>query len=245
MLGYEDERSEQDIHDLTIHSMKHAEEENPYEDDLIEQEVKVLYKPVALIGDEALISPGLGLHDATVLHFWRWAFSDLRANSLRGIFAEWLVARLLRLDQPVRDPWAAWDLITPEEVTIEVKASAYLQSWSDGRYSKISFSGLRGQTWTLEAGLSGTATYNADLYVFCVQIEKDADMWNVLDLAQWRFYVLPKETLVQRNYKTITLGALASLTQEMTVIEFRERVTKMIQALANARTSERMEVHST
>lgn len=203
------------------------------------------YTPVALTGDETLIGPGMGLDGATVLHFWRWAFSDLRANNLRGIFAEWLVAQLLELNQPVRDPWAAWDLITPEGVSIEIKASAYLQTWSDGRPSLISFSGLKGQTWTLQAGYSGLATYNADLYVFCVQIEKDTDKWNVLDLEQWRFYVLPKEALVQRNYRTITLGALASLTQELTVVEFREKANKMVKALIEARKFEGIEIQRT
>ncbi|HKP52739.1 MAG TPA: hypothetical protein VJ183_08795 [Chloroflexia bacterium] len=39
MLDYEDDWTEEDMRDLTIHSMRHAEEENPYEDDLIEQEM--------------------------------------------------------------------------------------------------------------------------------------------------------------------------------------------------------------
>jgi hypothetical protein len=30
--------------------------------------------------------------DATVSDFWRWAFSDLRDNTTRGILAEFLVA---------------------------------------------------------------------------------------------------------------------------------------------------------
>jgi hypothetical protein len=33
--------------------------------------------------------------DATVLDFWRWAFSDLRDNTGRGILAEFFVATAL------------------------------------------------------------------------------------------------------------------------------------------------------
>jgi hypothetical protein len=29
----------------------------------------------------------------TVAHFWRWAFSDLRDNTTRGILAEFLAAK--------------------------------------------------------------------------------------------------------------------------------------------------------
>lgn len=38
-------------------------------------------------GDEHL----LGV-DATVLDFWRWGFSDLRLNIVRGVLAEFLLA---------------------------------------------------------------------------------------------------------------------------------------------------------
>lgn len=33
--------------------------------------------------------------DKTILHFWKWGFSDLLSNSLRGIFAEFLVGTSL------------------------------------------------------------------------------------------------------------------------------------------------------
>jgi hypothetical protein len=33
--------------------------------------------------------------DATVLDYWRWAFSDLRDNTQRGVLAEFLVALAL------------------------------------------------------------------------------------------------------------------------------------------------------
>jgi hypothetical protein len=81
----------------------------------------------------------------SILHFWQWAFSDIRANNVRGVFAEWLVAHILEIPQEVRDSWAEYDLITPEGVTIEVKASAYLQSWQQKRPSRIIFSGLKGK----------------------------------------------------------------------------------------------------
>jgi len=35
------------------------------------------------------------LLSATVLDFWQWAFSDLSMNNIRGVFSEWLVAKLL------------------------------------------------------------------------------------------------------------------------------------------------------
>jgi hypothetical protein len=66
--------------------------------------------------------------DATVADFWRWAFSDLRNNTTRGILAEFLVARAVGDDRGPRAGWDSFDVQAPDETRIEVKSSAFLQS---------------------------------------------------------------------------------------------------------------------
>jgi hypothetical protein len=168
--------------------------------------------PGLLTGAEAITTPGLPMDGATVLDFWRWAFSDLRANNVRGVFAEWLVARLLDLPLRPRESWTSYDLITPAGVTLEVKAAAYLQAWAQRAPSAIIFSGLRGQTWTALTGYSGTRTYNADLYVFCLQTEQTAEAWNALDLSQWRFWLLPRAAVAATNSGSLGLPTVRRLT---------------------------------
>lgn len=141
-----------------------------------------------LSGDERLRLAGTPIDDATTLHFWRWAFSDLRQNALRGVFAEWVVANLLGIERACRDPWAECDLVTATGLRIEVKAAAYRQSWhEDGAPpSKIVFGGLHGRR--LQNGrYVETGTYNADLYIFCLIDNRDlaADPFD-LDCWQWR-----------------------------------------------------------
>ncbi len=68
--------------------------------------------------------------DATVADFWSWAFSDLRANTTRGVLAEFLVAKAVGATQPVREAWDNYDVLAPDGTRIEVKSSAYLQSWT-------------------------------------------------------------------------------------------------------------------
>ncbi len=160
-----------------------------------------------------------------ISEFWRWAFSDLKQNNVRGVFSEWLVAQILELDlTQARESWDAYDLITPTGITLEVKSAAYLQSWTAeyGQLSKIVFQGLKGKTWTPKAGYSESATYNADFYVFCLQICKDPAQWNALDLEQWEFYVLPKVTMESLNLKTIGLSTLSRLTPSLNAIGFRQ-----------------------
>jgi hypothetical protein len=168
--------------------------------------------PALLSGAEEITAPGLPLDGATVRDFWRWAFSDLRANNVRGVFAEWLVARLLDLPLRPRESWASYDLVTPDGVTLEVKAAAYVQSWAQRAPSAIIFGGLRGQTWTPLTGFSGTRTYNADLYVFCLQTEQTAAAWNACDLAQWRFWLLPRAAVAATNSGSLGLPTVRRLT---------------------------------
>src|SRR5436309_1595976 len=69
-----------------------------------------------------------------ILSFWQWMCSDLVSNATRGILAEFLVARALGVGrEDIRDEWAAYDIETPDGVKVEVKSSAYIQSWAQQR----------------------------------------------------------------------------------------------------------------
>lgn len=92
-----------------------------------------------LSGNESFRSAGAEIR-CSVLDFWRWAYSDLNANVIRGAFAEFIVAVGLGmpLDKP-RVPWAEVDLQADGMPSIEVKASAYVQSWDQEKPSVINF----------------------------------------------------------------------------------------------------------
>jgi hypothetical protein len=192
-----------------------------------------------LQGAERLLGQGTELLDGTVLGFWRWAFGDLCPNDIRGVFSEWLVAQLLSIPlKATRESWGAWDLRTPEGVTIEVKSCAYVQVWhgEKQRPSRISWSGLTGQTWDAETNLySGERTYNADLYVFCVQSEKDPHRWNALDLDQWRFYLLTREQVAGLSVRSLSESRLRTLVQPMKAAEFRAAGRAAIEGVARGR----------
>ncbi|MUL34818.1 hypothetical protein [Gloeocapsopsis dulcis] len=73
-----------------------------------------------------------------LLNFWQWSSSDLLSNTLRGRLAEFLVASALGVASGTRVEWDAIDVVSPSGVKVEVKSSAYLQSWR-GRPSRITF----------------------------------------------------------------------------------------------------------
>ena len=61
-------------------------------------------------------------------------------------------------------------------------------------------------------GESPEATFNADVYVFAVQTAATHEANDVLDISQWAFYVLPRQTLEDLGYKSISLVTLERLT---------------------------------
>jgi hypothetical protein len=121
-----------------------------------------------------------------------------------------MVARLLGIPTKRRVSWAKSDLITDDGIRIEVKSSAYWQSWklvelsgehkaepthacaSDGG---IGFKGLQARNAEVIAAPTEQPQFKSDLYVFAFQCEKIPDRWNALDLNQWEFYVFPVEQL--------------------------------------------------
>lgn len=48
--------------------------------------------------------------ELTILDFWKWGFSNILTNSLRGIFAEFLVGATIGSLNDSRIVWDAYDL---------------------------------------------------------------------------------------------------------------------------------------
>jgi hypothetical protein len=133
---------------------------------------------------------------------------------------------------------ALWDLTTQEGVKIEVKTSAYIQTWLQARPSKIVFSGLKGRRLNVATNqYDAVATFNADLYVFCLHIERDAAQWDALDVNQWRFYLLTNEAVARLNCQSLSLATLAARSQELQASAFREQALLMIEVIARAHTT--------
>ena len=164
----------------------------------------------------------------TIFDYWRWAHSDLLDNAARGVLAEFLVVRALNYTLALnytyepRHEWDATDVRTESGLKVEVKSAAYAQTWAQNAPSKISFDiAPRSREWN--AKTDEYETYEppkriADVYVFCLLGQPDDPCPDPMDLDQWEFYVLAKETLDQerRSQKTIALNPLKSLVQQAT-----------------------------
>ena len=99
--------------------------------------------------------------------FWQYAYSDFLDNRNRGALAEYMVAEALGVT--ANTPFTSWESYDLEYkgLKIEVKTSAYIQSWKQEKLSKPSFGIPMKQGWVGETNeWDGKITRHADVYVF-------------------------------------------------------------------------------
>ncbi len=153
-------------------------------------------------GDEPIGDSG-----KTVVDYWRWS-SDLFENVQRGIFAEYVVATALGIAHQMRVGWTGYDLLYGEN-KIEVKSSSYLQSWKQKAFSRPTFGIGAREQWDEETGLFSDPRYVADVFVFCLFAHREPSSADILDLLQWKFFVVHSQTLKERFPSARSISEIA------------------------------------
>ena len=94
-------------------------------------------------GRDGTFTGAAPLAGRTLSDFWSWAYGDVLSNANRGRIAEYLVGSAL---DALRDGRVEWDAVDLEarnaggrSCTIEVKSSAFLQTWSQDKHSTPMF----------------------------------------------------------------------------------------------------------
>ena len=169
--------------------------------------------------------------DVDLLSFWQWSGSDIISNATRGVIAEYIVALALDVDvSGIREEWAAYDLTTSAGIKIEVKSAAYVQSWFQKTFSRISFRIPKTLAWDADTNKqSSTPCRQADVYVFALLAHKDKPTVSPLNVSQWQFYVLATEVLNARarSQHSIMLRTLEKLTGDpLKFVDVKQAVEK-------------------
>jgi len=176
-------------------------------------------------GDERFRERGKGL-PFDLKSFWQWSASDLLSNVTRGVMAEFLVAKAVGLaDESIRKEWDPFDLVTPEGIKVEVKSSAYLQSWTQRELSKVRFQVPKTQAWDYATNKWGTEkARHADVYVFALLAHEDKSTVDPMDLDQWTFYVIPTTTLNVLDRSSLRIQDLDDHAEPLQFGQIREAV---------------------
>ncbi len=205
----------------------------------------------ALNSPNDTVTNGPALVQASLTDFWKWAMADLCDDDVKGWFAEWLVLKLLGVESRRRVSWSNSDVVTESGVRVEVKASAYWQSWKvldefgkpmserkyrDGPDSSVRFGGLRARDSSGVTDMAKDRALKSELYVFAFQHERDIVKWNAMDLSQWEFYVLTSvEVASIAPARSVSLTRLRSLQLPLSAEAFVPVALEKIEAIARSR----------
>jgi len=162
-------------------------------------------------GEEEITNP---YKRSSLINFWQWAYSDLVSNTERGIYAEYLVALACNIDDKPRISWDTYDLELNNGVKMEVKSSAYLQSWQQKAFSKPIFRIQKTLAWDYREKADGNVKKrHADVYVFALLAHKEKQTIDPLDTNQWEFYVLHTHSINEKlgEAKQISLNELIKM----------------------------------
>jgi hypothetical protein len=107
--------------------------------------------------------------DRTVGDFWQWAYSDVLSNRNRSILAEYVIGVILDVVDAPRMEWRPFDH-EYRGFRIEVKASAYCQSWHQKKGSSIRFGIRKAIFWNPETGDLRVPRHDALTYMSLASI---------------------------------------------------------------------------
>ena len=140
-------------------------------------------------GDERFTREGKE-ENFDLLQFWRWAMSNLLDNVNRGTLAEFIVAKALGIElTKQRSSWDSYDLETADGIKIEVKSSAFLQSWDQKKHSTPSFKIPKTRSYCYETNqYTNEPKRQADIYVFALFSHTDKETADPMNFDQWSFY---------------------------------------------------------
>jgi hypothetical protein len=161
--------------------------------------------------------------------FYTYAFSDYLDNVVRGALGEYIVATALGVTDAPLSSWQAWD-ITYQGIKIEVKTSAYIQTWKQKKLTPPKFGIPAKQLWSEDTGkYDGETKRHADVYVFCLYTETDIKKAreHILNTDYWQFYVVSTQRLPKQ--KTIGLSSLELLTKQIGFAELATEIDKLAQ----------------
>lgn len=163
-----------------------------------------------------------------VTDFWRWAFSTLEDNTLRGIVGQYIVAWAIGADNVVHDSWQAYDLLAPNGRKIEVKTTSFAQIWKYGEKNRRPLFVIKPtRYYTHEKGLEDKVSYNADIYVLCYYSWTDSNSMDVTNISHWKFWVFSLSELLSilNGKKSISVKKLEQLcSKPLTAFELKDAV---------------------
>ncbi|HAS8250502.1 TPA: hypothetical protein I7673_21730 [Vibrio vulnificus] len=139
-----------------------------------------------------------------LLEFWRWSYSNIMYNTIRGDLAEFIVFKALEneLDTKfysTRRDGDVCDFQFGKGIFVEVKSAAYIQAWEQKEFSPIEFDIRERGDYDFETGKPNNSVKKrwANVYVFALLKEQNREHVDPTQLSQWEFWVANTADITQ------------------------------------------------
>lgn len=164
-----------------------------------------------------------GVPILSVLDYWRQECCAL--VSLQDSIAEFLVSRALGVTKAENIvKWTGYD-VSYKSKRIEVKATSYIHQWNKGNFSEnrvFSIAPSNTEWWAIkDESERRKLSRQSEMYVFCVNTQRDYEHFDPLRVDSWEFYVIPTFRINERcerignpNQKTIRMSRVKKLAGE-------------------------------
>ncbi len=179
-----------------------------------------------------------GLPNTSILDFWQWTYSDILINKNREDFSLFLVAKALDLTQMPRIDWQECELRYRKK-KIAVKTSGYIQSWKQKKAKRVLYDIAPKKG--INAKQKDSLTFRnreAELYIFALHTQKEVSKMDILNLDQWRFYIV-RTAVLDDEFETKKKIGLRALNKLATPIH-HSRIQAQIDILIDLELTERM-----
>ncbi len=150
---------------------------------------------------------------ANLLRFWQWAYSDLRGEAERRLLAAWIVAVALESEGLARPTALPFDVESPAGIRVVVNYAEFPRTWNEVRLSRVKISVSPAGGWSAGLGDYSPRATDSHVFVFSILNVPKGEPVDLLDLASWKFAVLPSATLdaILGKQESISLSSLLRL----------------------------------
>ena len=179
-----------------------------------------------------------GMKDTSILDFWQWTYSDILINKNRDDLSLFLIAKALELTDMPRIDWQGCELRYRKK-KIAVKTSGYIQSWKQTKPKRVLYDIAPKKG--IDAKRNDSMTFRnreSELYIFALSTEKDVKKIDILNLEQWRFYIV-RTAVLDDEFETKKKIGLRALNKLATPIH-HSRLKEQIDILIDLELTERM-----
>lgn len=137
-------------------------------------------------------------------------------NTIRGFLVEFFVAQAIGAPAKGRVEWAPFDVEGPDGTRVEVKSTAYLQSWSQARrttpswtFKSVAASSMWDDALAVEVPVDPFERVHA--WVFGLQTCTEPARYQPLDTGQWEFRVVPHRQLLATGQKSARISTFDAM----------------------------------